>query len=266
MNIVSRQNTPVSAQQCVSALMSAWPSSGGVLTRELATSLLALCFIETGSGKSMQNYSPGNITASSAWTGDAWRPTWFTITDSSSQRDKDLNAAMQKGQAPSAFRAYSDLAEGFEDFSRVLITQFPEVIAAGRSGDADQFRVALSKKYSGDYKNIAATKTFQQLFQTFTPLVQDLPPELVRPAPAPPLSHGPQSSPLAGLSLPLPSLFQGMGGELVGKWQSFLKLNVDERFGPLTKAATQAFQAQNLLKPDGVVGPLTWEKALGKAQ
>lgn len=63
-------------------------------------------------------------------------------------------------------------------------------------------------------------------------------------------------------------LRRGAEGEEVRRWQHFLlgrrllKGEVDARFGPKTEAATSAFQREQKLIADGVVGPLAYAAAL----
>ncbi len=63
-------------------------------------------------------------------------------------------------------------------------------------------------------------------------------------------------------------LRKGMKNELVGDWQSFLtslKLYqgiIDNDFGKITQDATVLFQNKHKLPTDGVVGPMTWSKAI----
>lgn len=63
-------------------------------------------------------------------------------------------------------------------------------------------------------------------------------------------------------------LRKGMKNDLVGDWQAFLRhhkfymFTIDNDFGNKTHNATIEFQRKNKLKDDGVVGPLTWAKAI----
>ena len=62
-----------------------------------------------------------------------------------------------------------------------------------------------------------------------------------------------------------PTLKQGCKGDWVTILQGRLvvagyKINVDGVFGPKTKEAVMAFQAEHNLSVDGIVGPKTWEK------
>lgn len=63
-------------------------------------------------------------------------------------------------------------------------------------------------------------------------------------------------------------LRKGMKNELVGDWQAFLRsLNlyksiIDDDFGNKTLEATKQFQRKHKLKDDGIVGPMTWAKAI----
>lgn len=55
-----------------------------------------------------------------------------------------------------------------------------------------------------------------------------------------------------------PTLQRGDRGPDVERVQMLLKLETDCRFGPNTETAVRAFQLENGLRPDGVIGPKTW--------
>lgn len=56
-----------------------------------------------------------------------------------------------------------------------------------------------------------------------------------------------------------PSLRRGAAGAPVRHLQGLLGIKpADGDFGPATDSAVRAFQARHSLRPDGVVGPLTW--------
>lgn len=168
---VPAKTTPVTKEQALAALQRAW----GPLSRELAASLLSLVWIETGGGK-LQNFNPGNISAGSQYTGMVWRPPWYPEPGPNTpQKMADLHRAMLNKTAPSAFRAYATLEAGFTDFVNQLKHTFPEVVAAAEHGTPDQFREALSQKYSHDYRNPQATATFTKLRESFVPVVAHLP-------------------------------------------------------------------------------------------
>lgn len=50
----------------------------------------------------------------------------------------------------------------------------------------------------------------------------------------------------------------------VERLQDILSIGADGRFGPFTEKAVELFQARHDLKPDGIVGPLTWGTMLGR--
>lgn len=88
------------------------------------------------------------------------------------------------------------------------------------------------------------------------------------PPPSEPITIAPPLDPAR-----LPVLVQGAHGELTGEHVQFLQrrlnetgtvppLRVDGEFGPFTRSAVIAFQRQRGLKPDGVVGPITWGELL----
>ena len=124
----------------------------------------------------IKNFNPGNISASDNYAGMLWRPPWYPEpTSDTPQRHADLHKAMLNKAAPSGFRAYGSLEDGFRDFVNQLRHSFPEVVAAAENGTPDQFRQALSQKYSHDYRNPQATATFEKLQAGFAPLVAHLP-------------------------------------------------------------------------------------------
>lgn len=169
MFIVPAIATPVTAEHARDALLAAKPG----LDRESAALLLSLVWVETGSGTGMRNWNAGNITASDAWTGPAWRPPWFL--DSENPHLHELHERMLKGEAPSAFRGYGSSAEGFADFVRVLEHSFASVLHAAASGDPAEFVRALHESgYSKDYSP-AHIATFASLRHSFAPLVAHLP-------------------------------------------------------------------------------------------
>lgn len=156
MNIVPRRNTPVTAAQARAAVLSAYRATFGTNPgdNQLAL-LLALVWIETARGASVQNFNLGNISAGKSYPNDAWRPPWFDLEGgtAATERNVELHEAMLEGRAPEAFRAYPSLEFGALDFVRTLKGRFPEVLAAAATGDATAFRDALAQKYSRDYRN-----------------------------------------------------------------------------------------------------------------
>lgn len=147
MQIIPGVPTPITAGQAKVALVAAMPG----IDRETGTLLLALVWIETARGH-LINFNAGNITAGPQWPGNAWRPPWFEVTPASSPHLVELHEKMLHGQAPSAFRSYGSLLEGFQDFAHVLQHQFKSVLEAAKTGDARAFVTALHDSgYSRDY-------------------------------------------------------------------------------------------------------------------
>jgi len=148
MQIVPATPTPITAEQARVALVAVMPG----IDRESGALLLALVWMETARGH-LLNWNAGNITAGAKWTGAAWRPPWFELADAqASPKLLELHERMLHGQAPSAFRAYGSLLEGFQDFANVLRSQFQSVLVAARTGDARAFVTALHDSgYSRDY-------------------------------------------------------------------------------------------------------------------
>jgi len=169
MHVVPAVATPISAEHARDALRASMPG----IDRESAALLLALIWVETARGTGCFNWNVGNLTASDKWGGGAWRPPWFA--PSSDPHLNDLHTRMLAGQAPSAFRAYDSLPDGFADFARVLKSTFPTVLKAAATGDAAAFVSALhDSRYSTDY-NARHIPTFRDLAAHFAELVASFP-------------------------------------------------------------------------------------------
>jgi len=133
MIIVPRVRTPETLASICAALVSAYQRTfGKALGRTLGELLAAQIWLETARGQSIQNHSPGNVSAGASWPGKAWRPTWFDEpAPDASERIKHLHAEMLAGRAPSAFRAFDSLDDGMADYLRTLKRNFPQILAAG---------------------------------------------------------------------------------------------------------------------------------------
>jgi hypothetical protein len=170
MHVVPMHTTPLTPTEARDGLLAAMPG----LNRPTAALLLALVWLETARGRSVQNFNVGNITANDRWTGSAWLPPWFAPGQTDPHL-RDLHERMIAGTAPMAFRAYGSAAEGFADFARVLNSQFRSVVAAAGTGDPAAFVHALHDSgYSRDY-NVTHIASVSQLRDQFEALVAHLP-------------------------------------------------------------------------------------------
>lgn len=164
MIVVPRVNTPLDKRTFPARIHAAFAALGTNLTPTQAANLASLVCLETGSGKSVQNFSPGNISADERFEGKVWRPPWFEApTASTSARNRHLHAEMKAGRAPAAFRAYDSEELGWSDFAVFLKRRFPNVIEAANDLNSDSFRRALAQSYSKDYADPRHTATLRTL-------------------------------------------------------------------------------------------------------
>jgi len=266
VNIVDRHNTPVTGQQARDAFRTAYLEEfGGTPDIDVAALLLSLMWIETAQGKSVQNFSPGNITAGDTYQGDAWRPPWFELGENPTDRNRELHEAMLAGKAPRAFRAYLSLGSGMRDYLHVLRTQFPEVLVAAASSDPEAFRVALSQRYSGDYKNPKSTATLTSFMREFGGAPKASRSPTPPPAPSAPAAPGSGSSRLPSSGASLPVLRVGSRGPAVRLWAKLIGVRKgNDVYDPTLEAATIAWQRKSGFTGrdvDGEVGPKTWSTA-----
>ena len=111
-----------------------------------------------------------------------------------------------------------------------------------------------------DPKTVDPTSTTVPPAPIPVPIVRP-PVNVPQPAPPPFIAPSPRPAP-AHVGQPWNGVYYRVGsrGAQVGDIQHKVGAQVDQIYGPKTKAAVQAFQQSHGLSPDGIVGPLTWAK------
>lgn len=168
-----RTLTPIGADAATALMV----TSLGVLEEPkpelVAQHLLSLVWIETGNGRAMTQHNWGNL--SGAYQGNYWRPPWFEVDESSSQRNRYLHQRMLEGKAPSKFRAYRDRGEGLDDFLRLIYSRpFAPMLVAARAGDTRAFANAVHDTGYCPDDACRGERTFARyddLSRTFRPLL-----------------------------------------------------------------------------------------------
>jgi hypothetical protein len=239
----------MTAPATLALLSSTFRSIIGEPAQNQLGSLLSLIWIETARGTAINNHNFGNISASERFAGKVWRPPWFDFDGGTAdtEANRRLHEAMLRKEAPSAFRAYDAPEQGMADFVSQIQKTFPEVLEAAKGGDPDAFRVALSKKYSPDYKHPRSTETFDRLFKEFGVI---------------PKGEGAASPPSLSLA-DLPTLRYGSAGSAVRLLGALLGVP-GEAFGRDLVGKVLTFQGQSGLVQDGIVGPKTWAEVIAK--
>ena len=158
MTEVARVRTALSDTTAAPYLLAALRGAGVDPSREQARLLLAQLRFE-GLG-ACNNHNCGNITTRDDGSRDFFRPVWFDVDNEpepgspwATNREKllALHAKMEAGQAPRAFRSYPDFAAGFADYAHELQKQFPTILAAAATGDAQATADAIkSSRYTPD--------------------------------------------------------------------------------------------------------------------
>ena len=220
--VVPKTPTTLSDRQIARDIYDGLKARGGPMQPDLLASLSMLSGIETAHGSAQNNHNYGNFHAADNYSGNAFRPSWYTVTDQSSDQMKALHTRMLSGDAPKAFRAYASPGDGVSDFLHVLLDsdeRYPPLIEAMKGGDPDEFIQALHDTgYSRDYVVSKHHNTFVGLQARYRPLAYELIPPMNTPEdlPEPLVPMHLQNAPDGGLIIAL-----GMGGALVGSiWLS----------------------------------------------
>ena len=134
LRTVAARRTQLSGQQAADALRTAWQDlEGDAPSSEAIAILTAQWSHETGQGRSMFNFNFGGIKgtspeglATSYRTHEGWGATRRRIVDN--------------------FRAYTNAAEGAQDYIGLLQRRYPAALDAARRGDPAGFVHALKAK------------------------------------------------------------------------------------------------------------------------
>lgn len=180
---VARTSTPLTVETAAAELLAALRAHGIEPNGDEARLLLGQLWLETARGSACNNHNPGNLTKGN--TADFFRPQWFELTPESSPRMVTLHAAMLAGQAPSAFASYDSFERGFADYVRQLQSQFPSILEAARTGDAEAMGNAIRTSHYAPDAGATTGKNLASLAREFATrkVFADLP---LVPAVAPP--------------------------------------------------------------------------------
>jgi hypothetical protein len=154
------------------------------------------------------------------------------------------------------FAVYPTRAAGWEALVSELYLRRRGVLAAAR--DCDMMSAVRQMRETGYFE--APLTRYQEGIRA---RITEIASALGEPNPVPKAGAGGSS---AGGS-PSPAvprtISRGARGTEVRMWQRIAGTTVDGTFGLLTELATIRWQGRHELKPDGIVGPKTWWKALG---
>ena len=183
---------------------------------------------------------------------DQWKA-WFPVLSS---EDKQSDEAIQYGN-----KLYSQFEELNDDLQAEVLAAGKPTLRYKSSGiNVEELQTLLNVSVDGKFgpQTETAVKTFQKANGlvddgivgrlTWTALLQKKPVAI----PKPPT---PKVKPVTTTH---PTIRQGSSGSAVTELQNFLQITADGKFGSQTKSAVEAFQLENDLTVDGVVGPNTW--------
>lgn len=170
MQIIPTRFEPLSPGETARELFRVFSLPGRPAPGALVRILCALIWHETNGHP--PGYGIGNVSAAgfingievSRWTGLAWRPPWFSEPDeNSSERNRTLHAEMMAGHEPSAFRAFSSLAEGLQNWRDLMARRFPTMLEAAARGDLSGFaRQYRDSGYCGNCEPGASEAAFRR--------------------------------------------------------------------------------------------------------
>lgn len=152
MGEVARVQTRITARQAADGLVTHLTDESQFArspTQKSAALLLAQLMLETGNGAACHNYNCGNITSNEH--GSFFRPSWYSVDETSGPHLRQLHDLMLQGKAPRAFRAYESLEHGLRDYLAELRRDFPSLLEASYTEDPYTFARAIrTSRYTPD--------------------------------------------------------------------------------------------------------------------
>jgi hypothetical protein len=144
---------------------------------------------------------------------------------------------------------------------------FPKPFGRGWRCDRSAWRVydkpTIGSAPGGDWFHVEIAPAYADnadyYIQAFATATKGAPAPKMAPAPA---TKGLDMSPSGGLFFAYPGkpVVKGSKGDSVKLVQAVVGAKPDGDFGSKTEQAVMAWQRANGLKPDGIVGPITWDK------
>lgn len=144
---------------------------------------------------------------------------------------------------------------------------FPKPFGRGWRCDRSAWRVydkpTIGSAPGGDWFHVEIAPAYADnadyYVQAFAAATKGAPAPKMTPAPA---TKGLDMSPSGGMVFAYPGnpVIKGSKGDAVKLVQAVIGAKPDGDFGLKTEQAVMAWQKANGLKPDGVVGPVTWDK------
>lgn len=169
MQIVPTIYEPLDPRATAREVMAAFSVPGHRAPLALVKLLCALIWHETNGHP--PGFGIGNVAAAgfingvevSHWSGLAWRPPWFEISDASGDRNKGLHTEMLAGHEPSAFRAYASLGEALASWRSLMVNRFSSMLDAAARGDVAGFALAYRDSgYCGNCDPTASEAAFNR--------------------------------------------------------------------------------------------------------
>lgn len=138
---VNRVPTPVSEDQIVPGIISAWKKIFGKKpTMSQVGKVLAQIMLETGNGKAIFNNNVGNINWTPGFTGN-----YYEIKDSTTVGNNPANRQYYTAK----MRSYGSISSGIEDYLILLKNRAP-VMQALQKGNIKDFSAALASVHYYD--------------------------------------------------------------------------------------------------------------------
>lgn len=249
MQLIPNKLTPMTALDVLKAFRVAFERLTGSLPSSSTLAILtAQSALECARWKSMHCFNFGNIRPPKNWGGGYCQ---FRCNEK-------INGVWVWYDPPSAgsnFVAFETAEDGAEFYMRKMSQQWPQAWSAALHGDTAGFVHGLKIKNYFTADEAPYRRAVQGLCTEFYDYINRN--FVVEPTDAAAPEHEPDMGQIhAAVASPVVldlALLIGAKGPAVGAWQAVVGANIDDDFGPLTEAATRAWQRTHKLPETGVV-------------